>query len=653
MICIVPKANLYASATQQPDAPLKYSSRKRLSVKQWDVLAESLMGGVEAALGDRQPLDQNLNDWNDLYEMMVEDSGKGQWPWEGAANVFVPIIPTSLEGLLAYISAQVLVPSLFMVTGNNAQASDVAHLIERYYNSEYKKQRGTTSWFNEFLEWLHLGLRDGTGYIEALWKYKVTKKRIDQSAPKMQPDPETGVLAPVLDDQGKPIYEVTESEVEDVYNDVDLRAVELRNIITIPASATSIEEAVAVIKVEYLMEDQLMELVHDGVLDEEEVEKALDMVPTGTTELPTSPQPTGTYTQGQQVGIDGGQGSQTSEFFKNRGPIEVYRIHSRQYDLDNDGTPEENVFWVHRSTRRMLGWMRYQYFNGLRPFFPFSPFPRPKRVDGFALPERLAGLQNEANATTNTRLDYGSRRITAPGIVKKDSALADNDMSWAPNVTWESENPQDDYQVVQLPQVPGEAFIEVDKIKQDVNEYTGMSMPMMGAQSSARRSATEAKQQSAAAMTRTGLLAMRYRISIRTVVNFVHALKKQYLTADQSFVSQNQEQTISPEQLNADVTIDVSGASDPIDAAQRRTETIGFVQTIMQIFGPALFQDYMKQWRLARKLFEAMNWDQDVEQILGTEQQAQQTAQQMQQMQQMQAMMQAAGGQPPNGAAKK
>lgn len=631
--------NLYSQSTNQPESQLQYASRKRLSVADWNALSIDLMQGVNQALADRAPFEQNLEDGNALYEMLVDPK---DWPWAKSANVFVPLVPTELEGLLSYVAAQVLVPHLFLITGNNPQASQVAHVAERYYNVENKRLRGPLpTWYEVWLRWLHLGLRDGTGYVEAVWKYKNTQKRIEQSVPQMEQDPQTGQMAPVIGEDGKPVYEKQVSTVDDIYNDVALRTVKQRNIILIPSSAASIEEAAAVIKVEYLMEDELMELVHDGVLDEDEVEKALSFVPNGSSELGASPQPLGTYRAGDQVQT-GDQGSQTSKFFKNRGPIEVYRIHSRQYDLDKDDTCEENVFWLHRSSERMLGWMRYQYFNGLRPIFDFSPLPRPDELLGFSIPERLAGLQNELNAQTNNKLDYQSLGLTSPLVTKDGAKINDQDMAWGLNQKWETEDPTGDVRQLTLNPINESVYVDIEQLKKDAKEYTGMANPMMGAPTSGKRSATEARQWQAAAMTRTGLMAMRFRMSIRNVINFVHALKKQYIQGEQQFVDEGSLLSIDPQILQQDFTIEVAGAADPIDAATRKTEVIAGIQALMQLF-PGLFQDPMRQFYLARKMLSAMDWDQDADQLIGTEQQAMQQAQMMQQ----QAMLQQAMGQQP------
>jgi hypothetical protein len=636
----VAQTNLHTEATMQPETQLRYAARKRLSKADRADIASNVRLGVQAALEARQAgLEQNLADWHDMYEMLVEET---DWPWVNAANLFVPMIPSELEGLLSYIAGQVLIPHLFMVTGNTEQAEQTAHLVERYYNAEYKRQRGDTTWFEEFKKWLHLGLRDGTAYMEVLWKYEKAQKRVNQRNQRMENDSQ-GIPAPVLDDEGKPIYDVQEVMVDDVYNDVDLRAVGLRNVLTLPAEAESIEKAVAVIKVEYLYEDQLQKLVRAGVLDEDEVEAALAWVPTGATELAASQQPINTYTAGDQIGIGIGQGSNTSKFFRNRGPIEVYRVHTRQYDLDMDGTPEENIIWVHSTSWRMLGFMRYEYFNGLRPFFPITPFPRPDELLGFSLVERLTGLQNELNAQRNARLNEGNIRLSGAWLVKKGSPAEDEDWAFGPNAKIPYDQDPNEITRMNLGELPQFSFAEENIIKQDARGYTGMSQPAMAQQNSSRRSATEARQQQAATQTRTGLIAMCFRMAIRPVINFVHDLKKQYLTTDQQVTDGQGRFTLPLPVLNQDYAIDITGASDPIDAVSRRTETLGAVDLFMKF--PSIQTNPLKQYYLLRKIAHTFGWA-DVDQIIGTEQEALQQAQAAAQQAAMQGQQPGQPGQP-------
>ena len=380
-----------------------------------------------------------------------------------------------------------------------------------------------------------------------------------------------------------------------------------------------------------------------------EVERALSFVPTGSTELVSSPATTrNIYGWNAARSWEWTRNPDLVKFFNNRGPIEVYRVHSRQYDLDKDGTPEENVFWMHKNSWRMLGWMRYEYLNGLRPFFPFSPFPRPGRLIGFRLIERLAGLQNEENALRNQRLDEGSIRLGPPWNIARGTFADISDFAFGPTEVNEVDVPQGmtPNQMIQrldMGEMPQYAFLEEQKIKQDAQEFTGLSNPMTGQQSSGRRSAAEAKQWQAAAMTRTGLLAIRFRMAIRPLINFVHALKKQYLTTDQQFTVNGDQLTVPLPVLQQDYQIDISGASDPIDAATRRSETLAAAEMFMQAFPMLVANNLAHQYALARKVGESLDWI-DIEKIIGTEQEVQQAMMAQQEAAKQQQMMGGAAG---------
>jgi hypothetical protein len=155
----------------------------------------------------------------------------------------------------------------------------------------------------------------------------------------------------------------------------------------------------------------------------------------------------------------------------------------------------------------------------------------------------------------------------------------------------------------------------------------------------------------AAAMTRTGLLAMRYRMAIRPLINFIYALKKQYLTNDQSFTDPSGNFTLPLQVLNQDYQIDVSGASDPIDATARRADMQNAYELLSQ--NPLIAQDPLHFYALTRKFVETMDWGPEVDKILGTEDELVKKLQAAQAQQQAQAQAQdgqpGQPGQPPQG----
>jgi hypothetical protein len=620
--------------------------RKRLSKEQMDSLAFSLRIAVQSALGDRQPLEWNLNSWNNTYE--AGEWGPDYTPWEGASAIHIPFAATQLDTFTAYIAATALVPRFYLVNGLTAPAQDAAPLIERYYNAELMRyRRHTPTWHEQHVKWLHFGGRDGMGTMQVLWRKTKEQQRIVTWNDRY--DEATGM--PVLDEQGRQVKDKAISVVEvDGYNDAELTPFGLRNIITIPASVTSLADAAAVAVVEYLYEDKLMELVRAGVLDKDEVEAALAYAPNGTSELTTSQQPTEPYTAGGQISLGNAQGTQVSEFFKKRGPVEVYRVHTDQYDLDGDGQVEENIVWVHSMSWRALGFMRYEYWDQTRPLFDFSPLPRLENVNGFSVIEREQPIDWEISRIWNQRNNVNDRNMLAPLMRGPGADIEDDDFSWGLNRTWDAA--PGSVSVLQMPPVDPMSIELEQGLKQYGQEYTALTNTAIGQQGSSHHTATEQKALSAAIGTRMNLVVMRYRASCRSVINFVHRLNQQYKGAEKpSLDQQGARLQIPPEMLSADVQIDVAGASDPLDENTRRTENLGFGEILMKF--PLVEGDPEKQWYVMRMIGESFNRP-DLEQMIGTLEEAKQAKQQQQLMQATQQMAAQQGGkpgQPPQGQA--
>jgi glutamate racemase len=90
--------------------------------------------------------------------------------------------------------------------------------------------------------------------------------------------------------------------------------------------------------------------------------------------------------------------------------------------------------------------------------------------------------------------------------------------------------------------------------------------------------------------------------------------------------------------------LDISGASDPLDAATRLSQDMGIFQMLSQ--DPMIMSDPVKHYYLLRKILEDAG-TQNIEQIIGTAEEAMQMKQALQQ----QAQQQAAAGQPPQQGA--
>jgi hypothetical protein len=632
------KPKIVTTSTIQPDDPqISYASPKRkLSLDERQLLSTDLMNGMIAGIAARAALDRNLDDWEKLFEMELDPQQNE--PWDDASNICVPIIPAQLETALAYIAARTLVPRFFIVSGNTQDAQPHAYLIERYYNTELVRQRGSDTWFEELISWLNKSFHGGTSIMEAVWVRKKTRRTVKIR----QPVQNDGV--PVIDqDNMQQRYEYVEKQIEEtLYDDVRLQALKLKDFGVLPATAPSINEAAAVWRKMFLYEGELLEMIEAGTLWADAVERSLSYVESGSQDgISTDIQGVYDKTTGKQVNPYLSQGSHNSPFFRNRGPVLVYRIHSREYDMDGDGICEENIFYYDYLTQELLGWMPYDYPNPHeRPFFEYSWAPREDQFAGYSFIERLTALVGQINKMNNDRNNAVDLRIDPPLFIPTGTELHDGEQTWAPGVMWEGTAKPE---VIQLSDIPLASSQEESLLMNYVTQVTGQGQPMIGAQSSGRRSASEVKTQAASTGTRNDLVAIRFRVSCRALFNFVHRLKLQYTNADiQGTDNQGQLFTISPEIMGLDYRLDVSGATDPVDAQSRLNQDMGIYQLLMQ--NPLVMQDPMKMFAITRKVLESAGYS-DVDTLIGTKEQLEQILQKQQQA----AQQAAAHGQPPPG----
>lgn len=633
-------ADLTTTTTPFPAEPdLKLSTgAKALSDEIWNAVSIDGYQTVRASIDARSALEENLRTWLAIVESDLDSEDVANDRWEDCSNLLIPVGPTQLQAMVSYLALQVFTNRFIIVSGNTKEAAETAAQVERYFNAELMRQREETTWYNDLLTTLYLGLRDGTCVLESMWEKTVSTKLTPVFDQVFEDDPDNpGQQVPKFDENGEPVSErrMVEQEVTE-YDDVRVVPISLKNFGVIPATAPSIEKAVAVWKVVWLMEDELDAMAeaskepNSGLhFDREEVERALQYSPVGTDEVSSDSQGSYEKTAGHQIETGLAQGTMVSPTFKNRGPIKCFQLHTKQHDFNGDGKPEENVLWIHELSQRMIGWCASEYLAPERPFHAWCPFPRPEAFNGYSLIEWLAPLIAEISAIHNQRRDAIDLHISPPFIEKPSAEVMNKGKRWGPNETWLSDD-KDAITVLTLPQMPPDAMQEEMNLLMYVGQVTGNDSPALGVQSSGRRSATETKQRESAQQNRSGLVAMRFRHFARRWINFVWRLKLQYLSDNVSFTgSDDQKYTLSRQTLAKDYGINIAGASDPVDATTRRTEMTMFASTIVKLY-PQIAQKPTQMHRLLEKFCDAYDIV-DADSIIGTDEEAQQMEQQMQQ----------------------
>lgn len=656
--------SLQATQTTQPQsANLRVThseGQRRLSESDRTDLEVDLNAIWTTAYTARQALNDNIAARWALYEMEVCEL---DWPWVGAANLVLPIIPSELDTMKSNIAAQVFVQRLVIVTpaDDDDETARWAPKVEQFYNAEINRIRadGKTP-KDHFKTILHLGLLDGAGPCDVLFSERQVPKTIVTE----EPASADGTLA-IDPDTGEPQMERVVSRITETVREVNVIPYILKEWYTVPDEAVSVQTAVGILTVNWMMEKQLREKVQEkrkngsaGEFYEDAVDRMLSWVIAGQDDVNRDVQGDYDKTAGGQIQTGQGQGALVSKFFKNRGPAQVLRLLSDQFDLDDDGVPEKNIFWFYANAPLLLGWEPYEYADDNWPSFVFAPLPRPLRILGYSLVERLADIAADANAGRNQRRNYIDLCLMPLLLQRDGDTVRDKDRAFYPGAPWIVDDVNNSIRWFSPPPLPPDSFADEGRLDVYVAKLTGQNAPALGAQSSGRRTATETKQQMAAQTVRAADVAMELRAFIRAVMQFWHKLNKQYLGASKqelktelspdlakSYNVKAGTLSLPPQVLSMNFNIDIAGIADPVDASSRRTEFMAALGVLQQAF-PWIFQDPEHAYNLAEAFFDTFNWT-AVDRFIGTAQEAQQRKQaQAALAQQAMAHQQQQGGAP-------
>lgn len=607
------------SVTNQPKSKVELQEEKL--GKNWTALSKALYTMFDQGLSARKTLDDDLIRWNNAYEMRVAPRN---WPWPRASNVTTTIIPTEIDTTLANIVLAVYaIQRFYVVNGNSEQAATTQHDVEQFLNAELFRQRRGQSWLMQHVEAVFASLRDGNGVTEILYRKEYAKMRI-AIVERLQ-DPDTGI--DVIDPStGRPIIQTrSEEQVVPIYDDVDLQTVELRDFGIIPAWQTDIDKAAAVWRRSYLDSNELHAMCKskdnpDGPLSRQAVDYAISMTARGESELKYSRQGYSTYTIAGEINPALEESTAMPELLQHTGPLDVIRLHSNAFF-----NGKEYVYWLHPLSETCLGWERYQYWHGQRPFSLKRPFPRVRRFYGLSLAGRLLPSVIEIQGNKNRRNDFLDQRTLPPSYELDGAKLITKNNSWGPDARWKLPQP-DAVGIIPLPSgiehlLAGQQ--EEELLRADIQRFTGNSSPMAGIPQSGRPTKAGIQAAVANAGVRHNFSAMYVRDADTRTVNQIVQLKIQY-GPDVSVVDTNvggapKRFVVPKEVLAQDYTFTIAGAGGPLDKATRTQEMQSLYALLMN--NPLIQGNTVRVWGVTRMLLEEYSRA-DILALIGTRDEA-------------------------------
>lgn len=584
------------SATLQPESAVTLPDIK-LDEEQWGTLGESMMQLIDINLGNRATLDNSLDIWNAMYEMRTQERDS---PWPDAANIVVPIVAAEVDGLVSRVAGTVIQPRMITVRGNDPDSTQYAHLVEQFLNSEMVEN----GWDKAAITGIHLSARDGTCIGQVLWELNEHERVFV-----MEEEQQDEQGQPIVGPDGQPVKKKVRKRAK--FKDFDAprwTAKELRDFLVVPNFAPDFDSADALCAKIYMGEEDMMRLVNAGIFKEDMVEKILSYVSTGQGDLSYDRQGYSTYTIAGRLSVVDTSVAAPKNIKMTRGPVEMWMCLSNQYDLDGDGVPETNLIWVHDRSRLMAGVAPFEYMRGI-PFFDLSLWPRPNRIYGFAVPERLAGLQDEANAQRNQRLDWTDMCLQPMRYKTPNVRFRDEDRRWGPDNEVEVQNPTD-FGFIPMPDIPPSSEAEERIIASDVAKVMGSPQaPALAMPQGGKRTAREAQLAAAQQGQQQNLVNSRVREWVLKMVEYSVGLYLQYgpdqLETVNHTTDGTERLTIPKEILGLDYTFGIAGMGGPFDKEARRQDMMQLYQLITG--NPLVQGDLKKLWAITRSLIETFD----------------------------------------------
>jgi hypothetical protein len=611
---------LFATQTQNPKVPLSRPIPK-IDDTERAAIGNVLTNLIQINLGNRSRLDQNLDIWNAILEMRGKPLNI---PWEGASHIVGPTVYTAYYEFCSRTIGSCLQPRPYTLRGTDPISAQYAHTVEQFYNSEWDNCDS----FDAHELCIRYGARDGVAIMEVLYDLSTHEEMFDVEEGVFD-DNAQAVLGP----DGNPLTKTTQKVVKFVdYDAPREEAVDLKSFLLLPNFARTINSAPGVARKVWLTEQDMQAKVKAGYWDQDTVDAIIQYCSEGEGEQARDPQGNSQYTISGMISVVDTAISGATDIPIARGPYEFWRIHTNLFDLNKDGLFEENIFWLHDSSRKNPGVVPYDYFGG-RPFFDLAMIPRPGVFYGFSIPEIGRAQQEENDTQTNSRLnllDLSTRpnRYRTQGVrYRNDNGTSDK---WDLDVEIEVTKP-DDFGFVKPPQIPPESMIEQEKITAILDRALGSPQapaaapPVGGVQ---QRSARAAAFQAQLIAMNLNLVNERVRRWMLKIYRFKAGLYQRYgpdqLETSSEAATGPARMVVPKEILALDYKYGISGLGGALDKEQRRQDVLMLTQGLLDTPLQALFVGNLPRlWNLARLLVETYDVP-DITTYIGTLDEAQQ-----------------------------
>jgi hypothetical protein len=593
-------------------------------------VSNSIWESILTTQAQREGLDETLEYWFDLSEMVTEERNE---PWPNAASLALPVTAGAMIDVRARLMSALFVKSPFIAQGITEEAAQHQEEISRFYNQLYY----TKEFAQAIDDAINLVTRDGTAYIYVPFIREISEQSVvvaipdldDNGQPKIHP--KTGKPKTKPDRQKKTVI---------VYNGPRPESFELADVLLVPATSQSANDANAIAIKVWLTETDLRDMVKNDGLWEDAVERIFSMTEPGIDEKDQTDNKATYELNGlinSSASTTSGPTTKEGKQVRIRGSMMFWLYFTREFDLNGDGQAEINVAWYHETTNTLAGIGPFHYWMNRFPIAEFFLFRRAKRAYGRGVPELTRGLQEEASALENQRLDYGDLILTPTRYHRRNVEIPENG-GYGPNVDYEVDNPDDIGFIV--PNIPPPQFSqqEQQQLELKAKALVGVMTPGLATPSGAKVSAKQAAAWTQSQNIILDLVAMGLRWSLKEVLDMTHSLILQYgyldipEIPDENYIptwqgAVNKIPLPPLEIMSLPYNLDVTGLTGGLDQEEQYHQMMTVYALLRQ--DPLVAGDLGKWWYVVKKVLEMLNIGPDIPNIIGSVDDAKQKQQQM------------------------
>lgn len=361
-----------------------------------DELTNHVKQLLEQELANQKPRLNKIKDWEDNYKGVRKAK---EYPWPNAANVCVPITRSDTDAVHVR-----LVDSIF-----NKRKVWMVRAREPQYVGLDRDMEEALDWFQrnilkfqvQMTSPLIQCIKTGTGIIKIGWQSK--KRTVYRYA---TPEELSNSEIPKFSLPGTDSKAV--KVVQSLYEGPQIYPIPREDFVC-SADATTIQDAYMVGFRTRIRLPQLRLRAKQGIYDKDAVDKVL---------TPSS------KVDETKEGRATRQEKEIKYIVDDSKPTDVWELWF-QYDVDEDGEPDDIVVSVHRDTGTILRCIYNPMFLGFRPFVALVFYPHEYAVDGEGVAEILDKIQKELDALHNQRLDRLTQ-INSPIIFVRSGSSLEN-----------------------------------------------------------------------------------------------------------------------------------------------------------------------------------------------------------------------------------